>query len=398
MNQNKKFALGGGGYVLYAPDYPRFQTAPGFSDEVHLYNTAVKPMFHLAFLDAGVPLAMTCTNQEFVNGKAVLTFTDGKSLTVVEERFVTTDDRCVSNVKMEVSGKEEREISVVQWTTTDVEGEAPSLEGDSFRVRRSLNAPDGTAIPVEIIWSSPSSKGAKCLQAFHGLGGSDRPDYEETPWYDMGPEFPTPRAKRPMQKPSPIVDEARCYLGLFRINKLKGVNKAEHRFEANVVFKGSGINYRPRRPDPKDENNYQALMSKAPKFQCESKEIERIVHAGYRVKDLEEAIKWYVDKFDGEHLGGGPSRSGGRNAFVNFGQVQVELIEPGDPATMGADHAMDHVGYAVGDIPSCIGTCEAHGLKFVSDTPNTNSVGQQVLYFDTDTSMGSRMHLTRLPD
>ena len=127
-------------------------------------------------------------------------------------------------------------------------------------------------------------------------------------------------------------------------------------------------------------------------------EVERIIHAGYRVKDLEEAIKWYVDKFDGTNLGGGPSRSGGRNAFVNFGQVQVELIEPGDPSVMGSDHAMDHVGYVVGDISSCIGTCESHGLKFVADTPITNSVGQQVLYFETDTSMGSRMHLTRLPD
>ena len=126
--------------------------------------------------------------------------------------------------------------------------------------------------------------------------------------------------------------------------------------------------------------------------------VERIVHAGYRVKNLEESIKWYVDNFDGEHLGGGLSRSGGRNAFVNFGQVQVELIEPGDPAGMGNDHVMDHVGYAVGDIPSCMGECQSHGLRFVADTPNTNSVGQQVLYFETDTSMGSRMHLTRLPD
>ena len=127
-------------------------------------------------------------------------------------------------------------------------------------------------------------------------------------------------------------------------------------------------------------------------------EIERIIHAGYRVKDLEEAIKWYIDKFDGSHIGGGPSRTGSRNAFVNFGQVQVELIEPTDPRSMGANHIMDHVGYAVGDIASCIGECESHGLKFVADTPNTNSVGQQVLYFETDTSMGSRMHLTRLPD
>ena len=126
--------------------------------------------------------------------------------------------------------------------------------------------------------------------------------------------------------------------------------------------------------------------------------VDRIIHAGYRVKDLEQAIAWYVDNLGGTHIGGGPSRNGGRNAFVNFGQVQVELIEPGDTSGLAAGaHVMDHVGYVVGDIPSCMGECQANGLRFVSDAPNTNSVGQQVLYFDTDTSLGSRMHLTRLP-
>ena len=72
--------------------------------------------------------------------------------------------------------------------------------------------------------------------------------------------------------------------------------------------------------------------------------------------------------------------------------------EPADPASMGGDHAMDHVGYVVGDIASCMGECQTRGLSFVADTPITNSVGQQVLYFETVTSMGSRMHLTRLPD
>ena len=127
-------------------------------------------------------------------------------------------------------------------------------------------------------------------------------------------------------------------------------------------------------------------------------EVERIIHAGYRVNNLDESIKWYVDNFQGEHIGGGASRTGGRNAFVNFGQVQVELIEPENPASMGDDHVMDHVGYAVGDIPSCMPECQSHGLRFVAETPATNSIGQQVLYFETDTSMGSRMHLTRLPD
>ena len=128
-------------------------------------------------------------------------------------------------------------------------------------------------------------------------------------------------------------------------------------------------------------------------------DVERIVHAGYMVKDLDAAIDWYVQQFSGTHVGGGASRRGGRNAFVNFGQVQVELIEPGDPSTMSDDiHEMDHVGYVVGDIPTCMPECQHRGLSFIADAPATNSIGQQVLYFDTDTSLGSRMHLTRLPD
>jgi catechol 2,3-dioxygenase-like lactoylglutathione lyase family enzyme len=128
-------------------------------------------------------------------------------------------------------------------------------------------------------------------------------------------------------------------------------------------------------------------------------EIENIVHAGYLVQNLEEAIAWYVERLDGQHVGGGASRAGGRNAFVNFGQVQVELIEPGDKTRLsGPNHEMDHVGYVVGDMHVCMGQCQARGLHFVEGAPLTNSVQQQVAYFDTATSMNSRMHLTRLPD
>ena len=128
-------------------------------------------------------------------------------------------------------------------------------------------------------------------------------------------------------------------------------------------------------------------------------EIENIVHAGYVVPNLDEAISWYVERLDGRHVGGGGSRSGGRNAFVNFGQVQVELIEPGDPGRIAeSGHAMDHVGYVVGDIHGCMGQCVTRGFKFAEGAPITNSIKQQVAYFDTSTSMGSRMHLTQLPD
>lgn len=126
-------------------------------------------------------------------------------------------------------------------------------------------------------------------------------------------------------------------------------------------------------------------------------QVEKIIHAGYLVRNVPEAIAWYVEHFEGVHVGGGASRRGGRNAFVNFGNVQVELIEPHDPSTMGDDHAMDHVGYVTEDMRTGIAQCSCRGLHFVADAANTNSIGQQVLYMDTATSMGSRMHLTQLP-
>ena len=79
--------------------------------------------------------------------------------------------------------------------------------------------------------------------------------------------------------------------------------------------------------------------------------------------------------------------------------VKVELIEPEEtrrPA--GTSHAMDHVGYVVGNMHTCMGHCQSNGFKFAEGAPITNSIKQQVAYFDAATSMGSRMHLTQLPD
>ena len=127
--------------------------------------------------------------------------------------------------------------------------------------------------------------------------------------------------------------------------------------------------------------------------------VERIVHAGYLVSRLEDAIAWYIDKFDGEHIGGRTSPAGRRNAFVNYGRVQVELIQPEDKSGLPpTGYAMDHVGYVLADIGAGISECRARGLKFVADEPMTNPVGQTLLYFDTSTTMGTRIHLTQLPD
>jgi methylmalonyl-CoA/ethylmalonyl-CoA epimerase len=125
--------------------------------------------------------------------------------------------------------------------------------------------------------------------------------------------------------------------------------------------------------------------------------VDKIIHAGYLVRNAAEAVAWYVDKFDGVYVGGRAMRRGGRYDFVNCGQVQVEILEPPDPSTMGAHHVMDHVGYVTPDMGASITECCCRGFRFVADAPSTTVIGHQVLYFDTTTSLGSRMHLTQLP-
>ncbi len=273
----KKIALSGGGYCLYAPRFPRFVTEPGFADEANIASEPVSSVFFLSFLAGGQPFTTTCVGFEMEDGKGVFTHQGGPGVQIVERRYLTADDRFVCDLEITNGGKEECELTVVLWTTTDVEGEPVSHEGDSFRIRRALSTDGRPAVPTDVLYSSPDSKGARCLQAYFCEGGSDLPDYRETPWFDAA-GLQTPRAKRPVEKPSPIMPDSRCYAGLFRQLQLKAGGSASHRFEANVVFKGKGVNFRARRPDPKDENGYRAFWSQAPTFVCEDKAMERVVN------------------------------------------------------------------------------------------------------------------------
>lgn len=125
--------------------------------------------------------------------------------------------------------------------------------------------------------------------------------------------------------------------------------------------------------------------------------ISGIVHPGYLVRDLDAATAWYVEKLGGVVVGGGPSRRGGRVAFINCGRAQVELIEPPEPGKLGSAHVLDHVGYLTKNIRADVAAYPGRGLAWQTPEVVVNPIGQKLIYFDTATSLGTRMHLTELP-
>ena len=285
MTTKQKIVLAGGGYCISAPRYPRFQLRPGFVDEIHIFNAVFKPLYTLSLLEKNLPLDLVCDSHTTKDGKLILEYSDGLGLKMIETRYVSGDDRFVSHVELKLEGKGakgDRELTIVMWTHVDPDGEAVSLEGDSFRIRRMLTTGDYAPVPADIHWSNPDSKGARCLQPYFCEGTADDLDWRHTPWFDKN-ELTTPRAKRPMEKPSPILPTARVYCGLFRHVQLKPGTPVAHRFEAYVMLKSKGFNFRARRPDPKDENGWQSFWSNVPKFHCEWKDLEKVVQHRFKL-------------------------------------------------------------------------------------------------------------------
>jgi len=151
--------------------------------------------------------------------------------------------------------------------------------------------------------------------------------------------------------------------------------------------------------DPQSTNGVWMHLTQVPPKPATSPKapwISGTVHPGYLVRDLDAATAWYVEKLGGNVVGGGPSRRGGRVAFINCGAAQVELIEPPDAAAMGAAHVLDHVGYESKTLAADLPLYAARGLAYQTPEPAVNPIGQKLIYFDTATSLGARIHLTEI--
>ena len=130
---------------------------------------------------------------------------------------------------------------------------------------------------------------------------------------------------------------------------------------------------------------------------------DKIQHIGYLTSDLEAAVAWFERSFGAVNAGGGPLSpsyavpSGGRNAYVRFGQAEAEIIEPEDKSGVGSKVLdMHHVGYVVENMEQAADELRARGFAFGSDEPFVNVFGHQVFYLDTETTNGTYVHLTQL--
>lgn len=124
-----------------------------------------------------------------------------------------------------------------------------------------------------------------------------------------------------------------------------------------------------------------------------------IAHIGVAVTRIEPALAFYREVLRLEPHP--PERADGANIVsLPFGDSEVELLEPVDPASPIARFldrrgpGIHHVCYRVPDLDEALERCRALGYRLVDETPRTGAGGHRIAFIHPKSTEGILIELT----
>lgn len=124
-----------------------------------------------------------------------------------------------------------------------------------------------------------------------------------------------------------------------------------------------------------------------------------VAHVGIAVTSINAALPFYRDV-----LGLSPGRpetaDGARIVSLHFGPVDVELLEPSDPASPVAKFlakrgpGIHHVCYRVPDLDAALERCRAAGYHLVDEKPRLGAGGRRIAFLHPKSTNGILLELT----
>ena len=124
-----------------------------------------------------------------------------------------------------------------------------------------------------------------------------------------------------------------------------------------------------------------------------------IAHIGIAVPSVDAAQRFYRDVL------AVPSRGpevvdGARIVHLDFGESEVELLEPSDPdspiAKFLARHGpgIHHICYRVADLDAALADCRKQGYRLVDDVPRIGAGGCRIAFVHPKSTDGILIELT----
>lgn len=125
----------------------------------------------------------------------------------------------------------------------------------------------------------------------------------------------------------------------------------------------------------------------------------RVAHVGIAVTSLAEALPFYRDVL-GLVPGHPETADGASIVSLHFGDVDVELLEPIDPASPVAKFlarrgpGIHHVCYRVPDLDAALARCKQAGYRLIDDTPRRGAGGRRIAFLHPKATNGILLELT----
>ena len=125
----------------------------------------------------------------------------------------------------------------------------------------------------------------------------------------------------------------------------------------------------------------------------------RVAHIGIAVSSLAEALPFYRDVL-GLTPGRPETADGASIVSLHFGDVDVELLEPIDPAGPLAKFlarrgpGIHHVCYRVPDLDAALVRCHAAGYRLIDETPRRGVSGRRIAFLHPKATHGILLELT----
>jgi methylmalonyl-CoA/ethylmalonyl-CoA epimerase len=124
-----------------------------------------------------------------------------------------------------------------------------------------------------------------------------------------------------------------------------------------------------------------------------------VAHIGIAVTSISEALPFYRDVL-GLSPGHPETADGARIVSLHFGPVDVELLEPSDPAGPVAKFlakrgpGIHHVCYRVPDLAAALERCKAAGYRLIDETPRHGAGGRRIAFLHPKSTNGILLELT----
>ena len=127
--------------------------------------------------------------------------------------------------------------------------------------------------------------------------------------------------------------------------------------------------------------------------------LARVAHVGIAVPSIAHALAFYRDIL-GLEPGPPESADGSTIVGLTLGDVQIELLEPRDPASPVAKFlarrgpGIHHICYRVPDLDLALERCRAAGYRLVDEQPRRGAGGRRIAFLHPHATAGILLELT----